>query len=103
MTEEYNPNWNQDDYDMRLKYEPMNPVIVNDILTRYKNHPSLDYIKELYKIIDYQKQIIWEQRKEIIAIKHKQAWQRYDKNPADYDVHTRQYVDKPKRSDTMGC
>ena len=103
MNKTYDPNWNPDDYDMALKYEPMNSSTVNGILTRYKDHPALEYIKQLYKLIDYQKQIIWEQRKEIIAIKHKEAWQRYDKNPSNYDPQTRKYIDKPVRSDIIGC
>lgn len=101
MSETYNPNWNPDDYDMTLKYEPMSESHVNKILIQYKHDEILDYIKQLWKLINYQKQIIWEQRKEIIAIKHQEAWKRYDKHPTNYDAQTRKYVDKPTKSDTM--
>lgn len=86
MNETYNPNWSPDDYDMTLKYEPMSESYVNKILIQYKHDEILDYIKQLWKLIDYQKQIIWQQRKEIIAIKHKEVWKRYDKHPTNYDV-----------------
>ena len=80
MSKEYDPDYNPDSYDMTLKYKPMDLSTVNEILTKYKNDPVLDYIKDLYNLIDYQSKVIWQQRKEIIAVKHKLAWQRYDKN-----------------------
>jgi hypothetical protein len=103
MTQTYDPNWNPDDYDMTLKYEPMNSSKISDILTRYKNEPVLDYIKELWKLIDYQKQEIWKQRKEIIAVKHKIAWKHYDKEVDHTDPVNRVNTNKPKRTDEMGC
>ena len=57
---------------------------------------TLDYIKDLYNLIDYQSKTIWQQRKEIIAIKHKEAWKRYDKPEQDYDPSTRKFIDKPR-------
>jgi hypothetical protein len=97
MTQTYDPDWNPDSYDMTLKYKPMDLSTVNDILTQYKDDPVLDYIKDLYKLIDYQSKVIWEQRKEIIAVKHKEAWKRYDKPEEDYDPSTRKFVDKHQR------
>jgi hypothetical protein len=97
MSTKYDPDWNPDSHDMTLKYKPMDLSTVNDILTRYKDNPVLDYIKDLYKLIDYQSKVIWEQRKEIIAVKHKEAWKRYDKPEEDYDPSTRKFVDKHKR------
>ena len=85
-----------DSYDMTLKYKPMDLSTVNEILTKYKNDPVLDYIKDLYNLIDYQSKTIWQQRKEIIAIKHKEAWKRYDKPEQDYDPSTRKFVDKSR-------
>jgi hypothetical protein len=37
------------------------------------------YIDGLKELISYQYHVIKEQRSEIIAIKHKEAWKRYDK------------------------
>jgi hypothetical protein len=96
MSTKYDPDYNPDSYDMTLKYKPMDLSIVNEILTKYKNDPVLDYIKDLYNLIDYQSKVIWQQRKEIIAIKHKEAWKRYDKSEQDYDPSTRKFVDKPR-------
>lgn len=62
-----------------LKYEPMSPDKVNTILEAYKHEQVLDYIKELWGLIAYQKNIISQQRIEVIALKHKSAWKQYDK------------------------
>jgi hypothetical protein len=70
MSNKYDPNWNPDDYDMSLKYGPMDLSKVSSILTQYKGQPVLDYIIELYKLIEYQKQRIFQQEKQIIALKH---------------------------------
>ena len=103
MSQTYDPNWNPDEYDMTLKYEPMNSSKISDILTRYKNEPVLDYIKDLWKLIDYQKQEIWKQRKEIISVKHKIAWKHYDKEIDYADPVNRVNTNKRKRTDEMGC
>ena len=62
-----------------LKYEPMSPSKIETILEAYKHEQIIDYIKELWELISYQKDIIKEQRVEIISMKHKTAWRRYDK------------------------
>jgi hypothetical protein len=77
-------------WDGKFKYEPMSPTKVKTIMESYKNEQVYDYIKELYELINYQKNIINEQRVEIIAMKHKEAWKRYD-------------IDKPPKSDNMDC
>lgn len=92
MTQQiYDPNWNPDDFDMSLKYEPMNLSKVNTILIRYKGQPVLDYILELYKLIEYQKQRIFEQEKQLIALKHTEAWKHYEKPIENYNPKTRKY------------
>ena len=96
MDAEMSTESDPDSYDMTLKYKPMDLSTVNEILTKYKNDPVLDYIKDLYNLIDYQSKVIWQQRKEIIAIKHKEAWKRYDKPEQDYDPSTRKFIDKPR-------
>ena len=99
MSPMYNPDdWSQE-FDMTLKYEPMSSSTVNTILTKYKNHECLEYIKELWNLIDYQRKYISEQTKTIVAIKHKVAWKRYDKDESVFTEH----LDKPKRTDNMGC
>ena len=62
-----------------LKYEPMSQSKIDTILEAYKHEQVLDYIKELWGLISYQKEIINEQRMEIIAFRHKKAWQHYDR------------------------
>ena len=101
--QKYDPNWNPKDYDMTLKYEPMDLSKVNSILTQYKGQPVLDYIIELYKLIEYQKQRIFQQEKQIIALKHTEAWKHYDKPFDSYDPATRKFVDKPPKSGNMSC
>jgi hypothetical protein len=83
--QKYDPNWDIKDFDMTLKYEPMNISRVNNILTQYKGQPVLDYIIELYRLIEYQKQRINEQEKTIIALKHTEAWNQYD-TKSSYDA-----------------
>lgn len=61
-----------------LKYSSIDPSKVNDILTQYKGQKILDYIIELYNLIEYQKQRIFDQEKTIIALKHTEAWKHYD-------------------------
>ena len=97
----YDPNWNPDDFDMTLKYEPMDLSKVNSILTQYKGQPVLDYIIQLYKLIEYQRQRLSEQEKQIIALKHTEAWKHYDKPMENYDPVTRKYLDKPPKSGNM--
>jgi len=99
MSPMYNPDdWSQE-FDMTLKYEPMSSSTINNILTQYKNDEVLNYIKQLWDLIDYQRKYISEQTKTIVATKHKVAWKRYDKDESVFTEH----LDKPKRTDTMGC
>ena len=86
-------------WDGKFKYEPMSPDKVKLIMEAYKHEQVYDYILELYELINYQKEIINQQRIEIIGLKHKEAWKRYDLPDQSFKVS----VDKPKRTDTMGC
>lgn len=65
--------------EIKLKYEPMHPDKVKTIMEAYKHEQVYQYILELYELIKYQKDIINQQRIEIIAFKHHKAWQHYDK------------------------
>jgi hypothetical protein len=79
-------------WDGTFKYEPINPSRVNEILEQYKGQPVLDYIIELYKLIEYQKDLINKQEKQLIALKHIDAWKHYDKPIEKYDSKTRKYT-----------
>lgn len=68
---------------MTLKYDAVNPIKVDQILTQYKNQKVLDYIIELYKLIEYQRGRINQQEKQIVALKHIDAWKHYDKSNKD--------------------
>ena len=52
-------------WDGTFKYDPVDISKVNNILTQYKGQPVLDYIIELYKLIEYQRQRLSEQEKQI--------------------------------------
>lgn len=74
-----------------LKYDPVSTSKVNEILLKYKTHEIFSYIVDLYNLIEYQKQIIFEQEKQIIALKHEKAWKHYDKPIEKYNPETRKY------------
>jgi len=90
------------DSNLKLKYECVDSEKINDILNRFKNHESLEYIKELWALIDYQKIVIKEERKQLIAAKHSREWQHYDKDENTYNSNTKNYLDRPDKTDTMG-
>jgi len=99
MSPMYNPDdWSQE-FDLTLKYEPMNEHTINKILNQYKHDEILDYIKQLWNLVDYQRQMIAEQTKQIVAIKHKTAWTRYDLPESKF----KEKVDKPPKSGNMSC
>ena len=90
-------------WDGTFKYDPVDISKVNNVLTQYKGQPVLDYIIELYKLIEYQRQRLSEQEKQIIALKHTEAWKHYDKPIDNYNPSTRKYLDKPLKSGNMSC
>lgn len=99
MSPVYNPDdWNKK-FDLKLKYDPMNTSIVDKILIQYKHDEVLEYIKQLWDLIDYQRKTMAELNKQLVSARHKIAWNKYTKN----QIENPQIVDKPKRSDTMGC
>jgi hypothetical protein len=63
----------------KFKYDPVNPSLVNEILIQYKDQDVLEYIIDLYKLIDYQKELITNQEKQLVALKHTEAWKHYEK------------------------
>ncbi len=61
-----------------LKYAIVADKEVHRILSEHKNNPLLDYVKELYSLIEYQRKSIADLNKIIVALRHKEAWQHYD-------------------------
>jgi hypothetical protein len=70
----------------QTKYYCMRPDKVNEILSQYKNTPVIEYIKELWNLIDYQKKINEKDKKEVIAMKHKLSWSLYDNTTSDHKI-----------------
>ena len=103
MSPMYNPDDWSEEFDIKLKYEPMNSSTINNVLTQYKNDEVLNYIKQLWDLIDYQRKVMADQTKVIVAIKHKVAWKRYDKEIDNNDPVNRTSVDKPAKSGNMSC
>lgn len=64
---------------------------VNEILEKHKENPLLDYVKELWNLIDWLNHRNDKDMKAYIALQHKVAWNNYDKYHADYDPETRTY------------
>jgi hypothetical protein len=95
----YKPEDWSEEFDIVLKYEPMSHSTINKILTQYKNDDILNYIKELWNLIDYQRKTINEQIQKIVALKHQQAWKRYDLPEESFNKS----VDKPPKSGNMSC
>lgn len=78
-------------WDGTLKYDPVNSSKVNEILTEYKGQSVLGYIIELYKLIEYQRDLINKQERQLISLKHTEAWKHYDKPIENYNSKTRKY------------
>lgn len=78
-------------WDGTFKYNAIDPSRVNQVLTKYKGQEILDYVIELYRLIDYQKDLISQYEKKIIAFKHHEAWKHYDKPIEKYNPETRKY------------
>lgn len=82
-----------------FKYEPMSPDKVKLIMETYKDEQVYEYIMELYELINYQKNMISQQRVEIICLKHKEAWKRYDLPEEKFKV----CIDKPPKDVNISC
>ena len=82
----------------QLKFYCMREDKVNEILSQHKDNPLLDYVKDLWTLIDtIEKNRDYDQR-QLVACRHKLAWTMYDKKPEDYDPETRSYR-PPKNPD----
>lgn len=58
-----------------------------------------EYVDALIELISYQYHMIKQQRSEIIALKHKEAWKRYDLPDSKFEPS----VDKPSKCGNMSC
>ncbi len=74
-----------------------------EIVKNCKDNDAAKLIIELHDLIIYQKDMIKQQRIEIISLKHKEAWKRYDKPTDNYDPSTRKYTDRPSKINNEGC
>lgn len=81
------------DEKLSLKYGCVQPDIKKYMATfKRETPPALwQHIKDLYELIDYQMKKQMRQEQQITAIKHIDAWKRYDKNLDEYDPDTRSY------------
>ena len=83
-----------------LKYACFQPEVrqhISQVLDGIGNCNEIrEHIDDLYKLIEHQMLQQMRQEKQMIAIKHMEAWKRYDKDLREYDPETRSYKkDKP--------
>lgn len=89
----------------QTKFYCMRQEKINEILSQHKENPLLEYVKELWNLIDYINKRNEKDRVALIALKHKTAWSQYDKDPELYDPQTRGYRKEkpPKTGDNYSC
>lgn len=86
----------------QTKFYCMREDRINQILSQYKDHPLLDYVKELWNLVNYLDKRNEKDRIAHIALKHKKAWSVYDSYHQDYDPETRTYK-PPKTGENYSC
>jgi len=74
-----------------LKYASVQPEVKEKISKIEIPNEIRSHIQDLYDLIDYQRKENSDKEATIIAMKHKEAWKRYDKNIEEYDPKTRSY------------
>ena len=75
-----------------LKYECLDQF--NEIYESCKEDSVKRLLTDLKDLIYYQMEQIRDQRSEIIAEKHKRAWNHYDRPIEEYNTQQRRYIDK---------
>ena len=75
-----------------LKYLEILPTKKQEIKNIYKDYQVSEHIDNLYAIIEYQMQVIAEQRAVIIAENHREAWRQYDRSLEEYNAQTRRVL-----------
>jgi hypothetical protein len=79
---------------MPLKYACFQPEVrqrISQVLDGVGNQEIRGHVNDLYDLIDWQMKQQLKQEKQIIAVKHMEAWKRYDKDIQEYDADTRSY------------
>ena len=78
-----------------LKYACVQPDVKKYMATFEKEVPKIlwNHIEDLYVLINHQMKQQLHQESQIIAIKHLEAFKRYDRPLDDYDPDTRKYKD----------
>ena len=78
-----------------LKYASVQPEVkqrISQVLDGMGNCQEIrEHIDDLYKLIEHQMLQQMRQEKQMIAVKHIEAWKRYDKDMREYDPETRSY------------
>ena len=97
MSEEYKQMSKKDK--LPLKYACVQPDIkqhISQVLDGMGNcHEIRGHIDDLYELINHQMKQQLHQEQQMIAVKHLEAFKRYDRPLEDYDPTTRKYKDKP--------
>ena len=91
MSEKYKQMSKKDK--LPLKYACVQPDIKKYIATFEKDVPDVlwQHIEDLYELINHQMKQQLHQEQQMVAIKHLEAWKRYDKDIKEYDPETRSY------------
>lgn len=87
----------------QTKFYCVRPEKIYDIRQSYKGETVLEYIEELWNLIEYINKRNEKDRKSLIAFKHKYAWKEYDKDPSLYNSDTRTYIKPPKTGENYSC
>lgn len=75
----------------QTKFYCMRQEKINEILSNNKDNPLLEYVKELWNLVDWLNHRNDKDMKAYTALKHKNAWSNYDKNYDEYDPKTRTF------------
>lgn len=87
----------------QTKFYCMREDKINEILSKYKDDPLLDYVKELWNLVDWLNHRNDKDMKAHCALKHKVAWSNYDKPIGDYDTETRVYKPSKNSNSNFSC
>ena len=89
MSDEYKQMSKKDK--LPLKYACVQPEVKESIASMSMPMLVKDHINDLYELINHQMLQQMRQEAQIIAVKHMEAWKRYDKTLDEYDPATRSH------------
>lgn len=78
-----------------LKYDCLDKY--SEVLAKCENEEVKLLLVEMFDLIRYQMAQITDQRMNIIAFKHKKAWNHYDRPLDQYDTEKRKYIDRQRK------